>query len=193
MPHHVGLSDGECGRQRTANTRIATTLLIIAAFWLGSPLLTWAHLDQPSPYSWDQPWQQMWQVMEPSRPPALAASLAMIEAPLAFVIFAVVAVGMAHGLWRWRRATALGLVLVLGTFILGMAVHSVHHLSDPAKAAECLVFLASQHASGTLAEPSDVFAPMLTISTAASGPSDAPPLALSFRPALPRAPPSFPV
>jgi hypothetical protein len=117
----------------------------------------------------------------------------MFEAPLAFVLFAVVAVSMAHGLRRWRRATAFGLVLVLSIFILGMAVHSVHHLADPAKAAECLVFLASQHVSGTLAEPSDVFAPVLAISTAASGPSDAPTLALSFRPALPRAPPPLPV
>ena len=71
--------------------------------------------------------------------------------PLTFMLFVLMAVAMTQGVWRWRRTTALGLALVLGIFTLGIAVHSVHHLLEPEKAAECLVFSASQHLSGTLA------------------------------------------
>ena len=74
----------------------------------------------------------------------------MPGAPLTVILFVLMAVALAHGLWRWRRTTAFGLVLVLGTFTFGIAVHAVHHLSEPGKAAECLVFSASQQ----LLEPS---------------------------------------
>jgi hypothetical protein len=77
----------------------------------------------------------------------------MPGAPLTIILFVIMAVAMAQGVWRRRRTTALGLVLVLGTFTFGIAVHSVHHLSEPEKATECLVFSASQHVSGTLTAP----------------------------------------
>ena len=117
----------------------------------------------------------------------------MLGVPLTGMFFVLLAVAMSQGMWRWRRTAVLGLVLILGIFTFGTAVHSVHHLSDPAKAAECPVFSASQHLSGTLAEPSDVYASVLTISTALCSTGDVPILTFSVRSDLPRAPPSFPV
>jgi hypothetical protein len=87
--------------------------------------------------------------------------------------------------------TALGLVLVLGTFTFGIAVHAVHHLSEPEKAAECLVFSVSQHVSGTLDEPCDVHAPGLAVTIASPDNLDVPTFILHYRFDLPRAPPSF--
>ncbi|MGH8066530.1 MAG: hypothetical protein ACRERE_15085 [Candidatus Entotheonellia bacterium] len=115
----------------------------------------------------------------------------MPGAPLTFMLCVLMAVVTAQGVWRWRRTTALGLALVLGIFTLGIAVHSVHHLLEPERAAECLVFSASQHMSGTLAELCDVQAPVLAVTTASPGNNDGPTLTLRFRFDLPRAPPSF--
>jgi hypothetical protein len=107
------------------------------------------------------------------------------------MLFVLMAVAMAQGLWRWRRTTALGLALVLGIFTLGIAVHSVHHLLEPDKAAECLVFSASQHMPGTLAALCDAHAPVLAVTAASPGDDDGPSLTLRFRSDLPRAPPPF--
>ena len=107
------------------------------------------------------------------------------------MLFVLMALALAQGAWRWRRTAALGLALVLGMFTLGIAVHSVHHLSEPGKAAECLVFSASQHMSGTLAELCGVRAPVLAVTTASPGHADGPILTLRFRSDLPRAPPAF--
>jgi hypothetical protein len=114
----------------------------------------------------------------------------MAGTPVSFMFFVLIIVAMAQGVWRWRRTTAVGLMLVLGTFTFGMAVHSVHHLSEPEKAAECLVFSASQHASGILAEPYDVHVPQLVVPTASPDNPDVPTAILRFRADLPRAPPS---
>jgi hypothetical protein len=82
-------------------------------------------------------------------------------------------------------------VLVLGTVTLGIAVHSVHHLLEPEKSAECVVFSASQHVSGTLAEPCDVHVPGPAVTTASPDNPDVPAFILDCRSDLPRAPPSF--
>jgi hypothetical protein len=140
----------------------------------------------------EQPWQQMGHAPPSSPLLALDAWPITLEVPLTFLIFAFVATAMAYGMGRWRRTAALGLALVLGLFVLGIAIHSVHHLSDPAKATECLVFLASQYVSGTLNEPVNVAAARFTISTACCPMDDALPLALGFRSDLPRGPPSVP-
>jgi hypothetical protein len=92
---------------------------------------------------------------------------------------------------RWHRITAIGLVLVLGVFTFGIAVHSVHHLLEPGKAAECLVFSASQHASGTLCDLCDVFVPGPTVTAVSLDHPDVPAFILRCRCDLPRAPPSF--
>jgi hypothetical protein len=107
------------------------------------------------------------------------------------MLFVLMAVALARVAWRWRRTAALGFALVLGMFSLGIAVHSVHHLLEPGKAAECLVFSASQHMSGTLAELCDVQAPVLVVTTASPGHDDGPILTHRFRSDLPRAPPPF--
>ena len=176
---------------RTGHLREWIPPAVALAVLLGSPLLTWAHSDLPSSFSLDQPLHHACQTPHQWLPVAQPTAPAMPGAPLTFMLFVLMALAMAQGLWRWRRTTALGLVLVLSTFTLGIAVHSVHHLSEPEKAAECLVFSASQHVSGTLADPCDVHAPFLTVRTASPGAGDVPTLTLRFRPDLPRAPPLF--
>ena len=115
----------------------------------------------------------------------------MPGALLTLILFMLIAVAMAQRLWQWRKTTALCLVLVLGTFTFGIAIHSVHHLLEPGKAADCLVFSASQHVSGTLAEACDVHEPGLAVTTAAPANLDVPAFILHCRSDLPRAPPSF--
>ena len=124
----------------------------------------------------------------PAAPPM---ALAVPGVPLTVILYMLMAVATAHGVWRWRRMTALGLVLVLGTFTFGIAVHAVHHLSEPEKAAECLVFSLSQHVSGTLDEPCDVHAPGLAVTTASPDNPDVPTFILRRGSDLPRAPSSF--
>jgi len=114
----------------------------------------------------------------------------MAGVPVSFMFFALIIIAMVQGVWRWRRTTALGLMLALGTFTFGLAVHSVHHLSEPEKAAECLVCAASQHASGTLAEPCNVHVSLLVVTTVSLDNPDVPTAILRFRADLPRGPPA---
>jgi hypothetical protein len=104
----------------------------------------------------------------------------------------LMAVVMARSMRQSSRVAIFGLVLALSTFTFGTAVHSVHHLSEPQKAAECPVFSASQHISGTLAEPGTLYVPMLAIAAAFPGTCDAPTSTPYYRPAQPRAPPTSP-
>jgi hypothetical protein len=108
------------------------------------------------------------------------------------MLFALIAVTMAQGVREWRQIAMFGLILVLGTFTFGIAIHSVHHLSEPQKAAECPVFSASQHVTGALIEPGDLYTPALAITRTSPGDGDAPTFARHFQPDQPRAPPSSP-
>jgi hypothetical protein len=191
MPHHVGPLAEARARGWAVHLCAWATLAVGLAVILGSPLQTWAHSDPALTLpSADAP-QQECQAPQPGLPAAHATSSAMRVAPLTVILFIFTAVAMAQGVWRWRRTTALGLVLALGTFTFGIAVHSVHHLSEPEKAADCLVFSASQHVSGTLAEPCDVHVPGLDVTTASPDSPDVPAFILRCRSDLPRAPPSF--
>lgn len=167
------------------------TLAVGLAVILGSPLQTWAHSDPAATLLSADASQQECQAPQPRLPAVHPTSPAMRGAPLTVILFVFTAVAMAQGVWRWRRMTALGLVLVLGTFTFGIAVHAVHHLSEPEKAAECLVFSVSQHVSGTLDEPCDVYAPGLAVTIASPDNPDVPTFVLHYRFDLPRAPPSF--
>jgi hypothetical protein len=151
-----------------------------------------AQSDLPAMLSLDQPPHHAYRAPHAWLSAAQPTSPAMPGASLIVVLFMPMAVTMARGLWQWRRTTALGLVLVLGTFTLGIAIHSVHHLLEPEKAGDCLMLSASQHVSGTLAEPCDTHASALTVTTPSPGPRDVPSFIPSFRSDLPRAPPSFP-
>ena len=173
------------------NLRIWVGYAIVLAIMLGSSLPAWSHNEptvilppmEASPHEC--------QALQPWFPVAQSTSPAMPEAPLTIVLFALMAIAAAHGLRRWRRTTALGLVLALSTFTFGTAVHAVHHLSDPGKAAECLVFSASQHASGTLDEPCDIRAPGVAVTTAFPANPEVPTFILRCGADLPRAPPSL--
>jgi hypothetical protein len=172
------------------NLRIWGSYAVVLGILLGSSLPAWAHSEptvtlppagaSPPECSALQPW-----------PPATQpASSPMPEAPLAVVLFLLTAVATAHRLGRWRRTAALGLVLVLNTFTFGTAVHAVHHLSDPEKAAECLVFSASQHVPGTLDKPCDLRAPGVAVTTLLPTSPEGPTFTLRCGADLPRAPPS---
>jgi hypothetical protein len=171
---------------------VRASAILVVVLVLGSPLLAWAHSDPLAPVSIDQPSQH------PCQGPAMQLSIAdsmvgaLPWAPLAFMLSGLVAVAMARGLRQWRRAAMFGLVLVLGTFAFGTAVHSVHHLSEPLKAAECPVFSASQHITGTLADPGDLYVPIFALTRTSPSACEAPTFSSCFQPAQPRAPPAFP-
>jgi hypothetical protein len=176
---------------RTCRLRQWASLVVVLTLLLGSPILTWAHSELSSTLSLDQPSHHAWETPPPWLPAAQPMSPATPGMPLTFLLFVLAAVAMVQGMWRWRRVTACALVLVLGTVTLGIAVHSVHHLLEPEKSAECLVLSASQHVSGTLTEPCDVYAPVLAVTAAFPGSSHAPTFILRLRSDLPRAPPPF--
>lgn len=94
--------------------------------------------------------------------------------------------------WRWRRVTALVLVLMLGSFALALAIHAVHHLDDPRQGTVCVVFSVSQHVAGILAEPLDlgIFSPGPETPPSAASHASLP--HLFCRPDQPRAPPIVP-
>ena len=191
MPHHVGPSAEARVQGWAVHLCVWVTLAVGLAVILGSPLQTWGHSDPELTLSSADASQQECQAPQPGLQAAHATSSAMRGAPLTVILFIFTAVAMAQGVWRWRRTTALGLVLALGTFTFGIAVHSVHHLSEPEKAADCLVFSASQQVSGTLAEPCDVHVPGPAVTTASPDSPDVPAFILRYRSDLPRAPPSF--
>ena len=65
--------------------------------------------------------------------------------PLALLLLAATAVGLAAA-GRYRRPAAiLALGLLVGLFGVESAVHSAHHFGDPQGAATCALFAASQH------------------------------------------------
>jgi hypothetical protein len=191
MPHQVGPSAEARARGWAMHLCVWVTLAVGLAVILGSPLQTWAHSDPASPLLSADASQQECQAPQPRLPAAHPTSSAMRGVPLTVILFIFSAVAMAQGVWRWRRLTTLGLVLVLATFTFGSAVHAVHHLSEPEKAAECLVFSVSQHVSGTLDEPCDVHAPGLAVTTASPDNPDVPTFILRCGSDLPRAPPSL--
>jgi hypothetical protein len=191
MPYHAGPLAEARARGWAVHLCAWVTLAVGLAVILASPLQTWAHSDPALTLpSADAP-QQECQAPQPGLPAAHPTSSAMRGAPLTIILFIFMTVAMVQGVWRWRRTTALGLVLALGTFTFGLAVHSVHHLSEPEKAAGCLVFSASQHVSGTLVEPCDVHVPRPAVTTASPDNPDVPAFILGCRSDLPRAPPSF--
>jgi hypothetical protein len=179
------------GRGWAEHLRAWVILAVVLAVILGSPLQTWAHSDLSSALPLADVSQHECQSPQSGLPAAQPTSPVVPEAPLTVILFVLMAVALAQALWRWRRTTALGLVLVLGIFTFGIAVHSVHHLLEPGKAADCLVFSASQHVSGALAEACDVHEPGLAVTTASPANSDVPAFILRCRSDLPRAPPTF--
>jgi hypothetical protein len=188
---HVQPSDATRVREWAEHFLIWVALAVVLAVILGTSLQTWAHSDLSSIPTPAEATQHEDQTPQPQLPAVQPTSASMPEAPLSIPLFVLMAVALAHGLWRWRRTTACGLVLVLTAFTFGIAVHAVHHLSEPEKAAECLVFSASQYASGTLDAPCDLYAPRLAVTTASTNNPDVPAFILRCRCDLPRAPPSF--
>jgi hypothetical protein len=66
---------------------------------------------------------------------------------LLIAIAAAAAIGL-----RRRRLLTLGLVLLLLVLTFEAARHSVHHLDDPARAAECAVAVATAHVAVDLVD-----------------------------------------
>jgi hypothetical protein len=66
---------------------------------------------------------------------------------LLVVLAAVSAAGMVR-----RKRLALSLVLLLAVLGFEAGFHSVHHLDDPARAAECAVAVATAHLAGSLVD-----------------------------------------
>lgn len=111
--------------------------------------------------------------------------------PLSVALFFLTAFGLAGAAWRWRKAAALSFALVLGFFAFQTAFHSVHHLSDPQKGAQCPVFSASQHVIGD--SPSVVALEIVPVDSISlvSGSANSLLPDLPLRPDQGRAPPSL--
>jgi hypothetical protein len=123
--------------------------------------------------------------------PSGALPQALHPGLLLAALFLLVCVGLSGAMGRWRRAAALGLVLIITLFAFNTAIHSVHHLLQPQPGTECPLLWASQHATGTLADV-DVLAldaPPLAAENAALPVSEAIPSDCFWYPAQERAPP----
>jgi hypothetical protein len=190
IAHRVGSWAGGRGMSWVERPVVWALPIVALILLLGSPLLAGAHSESLAPTSIDQSLQHSCQGPVPQLPTAQSVAGAIPWAPAAFMLAMLVAGAVAHGLRQWRRVVIAGLVLILGTFAFGTAVHAVHHLSEPQKAAECPVFFASQHVTGTLAEPSALHVLMDASGGTSSGACEAPTLTPCFQPAQPRAPPS---
>jgi hypothetical protein len=121
----------------------------------------------------------------PAHPGFPAAWICVLVAGLAGLGFGATA-------GRGRQAVVVSLGLLVGSFGLESAIHSVHHLSDPQAAATCVLFSASQHAPGTCAATPDAGAPTWTAQPSAT--FDAEPIRplQAFRAHESRAPPVLP-
>jgi hypothetical protein len=117
---------------------------------------------------------------------------ALHPGPLAAALLLLACVGLSSITWRWRRATALSLTLIIGLFAFNTAIHSVHHVFQPPQRTKCPLFSASQHATGTPADVDAVAlgAPLLAIENAPVPVGEAIPSGRFCRPAQERAPPS---
>ena len=190
MVGHPGESQaGGRGMIWTRHVRAWGMPIVALVLLLANPLLTWAHSDASAPVAVEQSLQHSCEAPTSSLPPTQAMAGTIPWALVAFTCAVVLAGVMAHGRRQWRRVALCGLVLVLGTFTFGTAVHAVHHLDEPQKAAECPVFSASQHVTGTLAEACAEQIPMFASEGPASGAGQAPTFTPCFQPAQPRAPP----
>jgi hypothetical protein len=183
---------GERGVRFPRHPGMWILLFVAVAFLVANPLLAWAHVDPPTAPSISPQAPHDIFVANARLPSSAPMSLAPPGVLLTCLLLVLIATAMVRGLPHWRRVAALGLVLVLGVFTFVIAIHAVHHLSEPAKAAECPVFSASQHVTGAPAETSDLYIPTLVSTASSSVYVDKPILPLSFHPALPRAPPSCP-
>jgi len=192
ITRHIGRWAGAQERRRAGCVHVWLPLFVALVFLLGNPLLSGAHLDSPAPYSVAQPSLCESDASHPRLPSAQPLSPAAPGPPLIIMVFVLMAFVVARGLRKWPRTAAIGLVLAMGTFAFGTAVHSVHHLSEPGRAAECPVLSAAQHVPGALAAPCDICA-LLPAATESFGGNGAAPLSVpSLRPNQPRAPPSLP-
>jgi hypothetical protein len=173
------------------NLQVSLTFVAVLTLLLGGLLATWAHVDPPRAIPLSSHTHHDVAISDPWLLFAQPISPALPEALLTFTLFGLMALAMARSRRRWQRGVALGQALVLGAFTFGVAIHGVHHLSEPQKAAECQVFSASQHVAGAPTDTCDLY----LLAFAVVGPSvvrlDTPTLTLHVHPAQPRAPPSF--
>ena len=87
---------------------------------------------------------------------------------ICLLVAGLACLGLGATAGRGRQAVVLSLGLLVGSFGLESAIHSVHHLSDPQAAATCVLFSASQHAPGTCAATPDAGAPTWTAQPSAT-------------------------
>jgi hypothetical protein len=178
--------------RRTGGLRVCLTLVAVLTFLFGGPFLAWAHVEAQASLPLSPPAHPDIPIADPGLPSAQPISPVLLGAPLAFMFCGLMAIALARNRRRWRRGAALGLALALGVFTFGVAIHAVHHLSEPQKAAECPVFTASQHVTGAPTDTCELDDPALAVGEPSIVGSEAPTLTLYFRPAQPRAPPSCP-
>ena len=121
----------------------------VVAYILIIPSLSWGHADGLSvaPSTRDSP-----PALVAENPfPARSYPVSSVESVWVVLLTLGLSVVLACGFARRRRHTiVLGLALLISLFVFDTALHSVHHLFEPAKASQCLGFSTSQHLSGTL-------------------------------------------
>jgi len=178
------------GKRGSGPARV--TLWVVLWFLLVGPGLAWGH---PAPAgTFDVrgipvPLPSAATDLSSSPPPAPGPSS---PSPLPVATFLLAALALGAVLWRRKKAAAVCLVLTLGFFAFETALHSVHHLADPQKGAQCQIFSTSQHVSGATTEAWDLCAPAPLVDGLPFPYGDTTPPASFLRPDQGRAPPSLP-
>jgi len=168
-------------------------LAFILAFLLGGPVLSWAHVEAPSTFSLNPSSHHDVPLVDPWGLPTEALPSTLLETSLLLMLCGLLALALAWRRRRWRRATALALALGLGVFTFGVAVHAVHHLAEPEKAAECPVYFASQHIPCAPVDTCDGCVPGVVVAGPVESCIVGPVLPSYLHLAQPRAPPPFPI
>jgi len=181
--------EGALQRSRARGYAELGVLVVILTLLCASPVLSWASLDHaaaphPPLHSTPAPLGRT-PIVPSSQSIPVPGQLSPLLAP-SLVLAVLALLGIT---WRRRRAPTISLGLLLGLFAFQTGFHSVHHLSDPQKGAQCPVFSASQHITGAPAWVADLCIPTLAAEPAPSvGDQQLVPSRL-FRPDLGRAPP----
>lgn len=191
VPLHCGQVSGTRARRYGERLLRRVTLAFILAFLLGGPVLSWAHVEAPSTFSLNPSSHHDVPLVDPWGPSIEALSSPLSKASLLLLLCGLLALALARSRRRWRRTTAFALALGLGVFTFGVAVHAVHHLTEPERAAECPVYFASQHIPCAPIDTCDGCVPGVVVAGAVESCLAGPVLTSYLHPAQPRAPPAL--
>jgi hypothetical protein len=167
--HQRGSQKRVPDRSHPKTLSVGVTLFVCFALLLTMPVVSWGHVDPPFTLSGTQNIQ----IESPASNLSSSALQPVVRdvpsSSLVVVLLLAVSLGLAWGMWRWRRIAALGLACILGVFTFAAAIHGVHHLLDYQGGNACPVYAVSQHVSCSPSEALPCFTPLLRIEATPAG------------------------